>query len=666
MPRRSRRRSSGRDHARGLIAKIEAEGHGFGRRRHLGAVRMAFRRAGASWRRTHATPLRELTYTFGYYFGQSASRPMIPSASTSWACDRDEADGGKTSPRCRAAGASDYHAWWIDPNDAGAWSRQRRWPRNLDDGGKSWLKLDRSGRAVLHPLALDMADPYNIAGAAGQRHAKGPSTSRWETGEQWSAIGGGDGMHVAVDRATTRPVRRLAVRFTTPRRERHEVRPPRDEGAGAALQLERRDPVAAQPDIVYFGAKRLFRSMDQGETWAAISGDLTTSRRVATCHLPRSRRERVAEAARLLWAGTDDGHVWSRRRRRPWQQVDAGLVGAGEQRGCFGACAGPRHLALKATRNDDATPYLYATTTLARLAQHCRRAARRTVNVVREIPSTPTCCMSGATVACTCARPRRVVERAVGGPANVPCTTSPCIRVSASSSPPRTAAACGSSMSAGAGIFRGSLGAVHVFPLEPVDAARDGVRARRIGSTKAKTCRGSTFICAKARGAAEISIVDEHGARCADSRSMRSRASTACAGTARRPRPRAWRARVRKPAAASVAGKSAAHARAGTLSRTPYAESVRLGHRLFAAPGKYNRARRARRANRNAHRDQAPEARKPRAKPPLKIRAAERGCWRAQQSPTGDCCAQRPLRQDVRWGTMQRTTAPWMAQPGSH
>ncbi len=31
------------------------------------------------------------------------------------------------------------------------------------------------------------------------------------------------------------------------------------------------------PDVVYFGANRLYRSMDKGETWTAISGDLSRS-----------------------------------------------------------------------------------------------------------------------------------------------------------------------------------------------------------------------------------------------------------------------------------------------------------------------------------------------------------------------------------------------------
>jgi hypothetical protein len=41
-------------------------------------------------------------------------------------------------------------------------------------------------------------------------------------------------------------------------------------------------------EIVYYGANRLYRSFDRGETWEAISGDLTSSPSRATCPSARS------------------------------------------------------------------------------------------------------------------------------------------------------------------------------------------------------------------------------------------------------------------------------------------------------------------------------------------------------------------------------------------
>ena len=74
------------------------------------------------------------------------------------------------------------------------------------------------------------------------------------------------------------------------------------------------------------------------------------------------------------------------------------------------------------------------------------------------------------------------------------------------------------------------------------------------------------------------------------------------------------------------AGASAASADEGILARTPYAESVRLGHVLYALPGKYTvEVALAGARSETALEITAPEARKPRAKPQPKVRG--KGGW---------------------------------------
>jgi hypothetical protein len=42
--------------------------------------------AGKNWRRTHEQPIRRVSYTFGYYFGQFGLRRTTSIGSTCWAC----------------------------------------------------------------------------------------------------------------------------------------------------------------------------------------------------------------------------------------------------------------------------------------------------------------------------------------------------------------------------------------------------------------------------------------------------------------------------------------------------------------------------------------------------------------------------------------------------
>jgi hypothetical protein len=80
-------------------------------------------------------------------------------------------------------------------------------------------------------------------------------------------------------------------------------------------------------DIVYYGANRLYRSMDRGDTWQAISPELTTSKQRGD--VPYATVTSVSESPSrfgLIWAGTDDGNLWvTRGDAGDWQRVDAGL-----------------------------------------------------------------------------------------------------------------------------------------------------------------------------------------------------------------------------------------------------------------------------------------------------------------------------------------------------
>ncbi len=163
--------------------------------------------------------------------------------------------------------------------------------------------------------------------------------------------------------------------------------------------------------------------------------------------------------------------------------------------------------------------------------------------------------------------------------------------------------------------------AVHVFPLTPLQADR-GWRSKPVWWYDDAAYRpevAGTF-WAKADGKATLRVLDENA------QPLREIALDAKAGV----NAYAWDVLVDQQlalAAETFANDKRAKdaktpaATEGELARTPYAESVRLGHRLYALPGKYTIVVAMDDAKaETALEIKAPEPRKPRAKAPPKVR----------------------------------------------
>lgn len=353
---------------------------------------------GESWFRTHEQPISEVVYTYGYYFGQiraapdDAGRlyilgvPLITSA-----------DGGKTFSGLNDPGVHvDHHVYWIDPafpqrmmlgNDGG-----------LDityDGGKSWLKLDAQPVGQFYTIHVDMAEPYNVYGGLQDNGTlKGSSQTRWQDGPSWTRINGGDGMYVAVDprdNKTTYTGYQFGNYVRIGDGNRTSVRP-RDGLKETPLRYNWNTPVIISPhnaDVVYFGANKLFRSMDQGETWTALSDDLTRSDQRGD--VPFATITTLSESPRqfgLIWAGTDDGHIWVTTGAE-WFDVDDDLprdrwvsrveASAHERERAY--------VSLNGYRNDDHRAYVYRTDNLGKnWSDISTGLPAEPINVVREDP----------------------------------------------------------------------------------------------------------------------------------------------------------------------------------------------------------------------------------------------------------------------------------------
>ncbi|MBN2416291.1 hypothetical protein JXO52_10640 [bacterium] len=326
-------------------------------------------------------------------------------------------DGGRTwhdltwPPRHRfTAMFGDIRTFWIDPGD----------PRHMligSDGGlyASWDAGKTTDHYYNLPLGevymvtTDDAFPYHIyAGLQDHETWRAPVNS-WsgQVGlEDWCITGLWDGMYTAVDHETGR-----YVYFTSQFGAQHRM--DQKTGTRAAIQPQ---PAAGEPPvrhcwttpivlsphnaaIVYTGGQYLYRSLDRGDHWQKISGDLTTNDPVKIAgrgHMMYCTITTISESPLVpgvIWTGTDDGRVWlTRDHGASWTEFSAALAGLGAPadrwvvRVVASSHAPGRAFAVKTGfRHDDFSPYLFVTDDYG---EHWRRITaglpQAPVNVVAE------------------------------------------------------------------------------------------------------------------------------------------------------------------------------------------------------------------------------------------------------------------------------------------
>jgi photosystem II stability/assembly factor-like uncharacterized protein len=605
--------------------------------------------AGASWRKTHDDMLSEVTYTYGYYFGQVRVSPTdaervyllgVPVITSG--------DGGKTFSGMNPPSVHvDHHAWWIDAanpsrmiggNDGG-----------LDvsyDGGKSWLKLDAQPVGQFYTVGVDLAEPFNIYGGLQDNGTwKGSSEAKWDDAEAWSFIGGGDGMHVAIDPRDASVITGYQFGFYRSSKG-HEVRP-REKLGDPALRYNWNTPVILSPhnaDVVYFGANRLFRSFDQGKTWAAISADLTNSRNRGD--VPYATITSLSESPKqfgLIWAGTDDGQVWvTSGGGNDWREVSAKLPERWVSRVFASQHVRERaYVSFNTYRNDEAVALVFVTEDLGRNWKSiAANLPAEAINVIKEDPVNPDLLYVGSDRGVYASLDRGSHWEALdAGLPNVP--------VHDLVVHPRdrrlVAATHGRSVWIVDVLPLQDLSAdvrakpVHLFHVDEIEADR-GWRSRpsRWFDETPFLPKATIHYWAAQAGPGTLRVRD------GDKRLLREIAVDAERGIntlewdllvdAKLALAAEQDALQAKPIAAESKGAPADKAEAnaepedgsGRLAKTPYAESIRLGHRLYAVPADYTlELSLAGASSETKLAIKPPEARKPRAQPAPKLRGRE-------------------------------------------
>ncbi len=316
---------------------------------------------GQTWKRTSGINPRPM------YFSQMRIDPMNPDRIYMGGVGMHLShDGGKSFEQDAALVThDDVHAIWINP-------------RNTDhvlignDGGlavsydqsRTWTFIPNLPVGLFYHVGYDMETPFNICGGMQDNYNWcGPSRSRMGRGimnYDWFQIQGGDGFVAIPDLRDSRIVYTESQDGNIIRRnkvtgESRQIRPSAtnvvNHTAGEAYRFHWDTPLMISPNdpgILLAAANRVFLSRDKGDSWTAISPDLTKNEprdsvvlmgvKIADARIARNDGisqwptiVALAESpkqAGLYYAGTDDGTVqMSRDGGRSWQNITSRLPG---------------------------------------------------------------------------------------------------------------------------------------------------------------------------------------------------------------------------------------------------------------------------------------------------------------------------------------------------
>jgi len=239
---------------------------------------------GATWERRNEFDAGAMYYARVVADPKNVDRIFVMSVQL-----RESLDGGKTLHKVSEVNHhGDNHAIWIDPDDT------RHWLLGSDGGmyetwddAKSWEFKANLPTVQFYDVAVDNAIPfYNVCGGTQDNFSWcGPSRTRNLNGivnSDWFVTTGGDGFRSQVDPVDANTIYSesqygVLVRHDKPTGQELVLQPLEGKGE-APLRWNWDSPLIISPHAhtrLYFAANKLFRSDDRGDTWKAVSGDLT-------------------------------------------------------------------------------------------------------------------------------------------------------------------------------------------------------------------------------------------------------------------------------------------------------------------------------------------------------------------------------------------------------
>lgn len=299
-------------------------------------------------------------------------------------------DAGKTFNNVPNRVHSDYHAAWINPND------NKQMIVGTDGGiyetrdqGKTWEMHNKLPIGQFYAVAFDMRKPYWVYGGLQDNGSWGHPTQTTRGGVAFYdtiSLAGGDGFHVQADPEDWSTVYAESQGGAITRVDLKSgggrmIRP-----QGQGLRWNWSTPFILSPHnskTIYIGGNKLFRSNNRGNTWDAISNDLSTQNpnRIKEAGKLSVTPENtgaevhgtiitISESPRtpgVIYVGTDDGLVWlTRDGGKTWSDLTTNIKGVPQFTWVSRVLAskwadGRAYVTFDGHRENDFKPYVFVT-----------------------------------------------------------------------------------------------------------------------------------------------------------------------------------------------------------------------------------------------------------------------------------------------------------------
>lgn len=287
---------------------------------------------GDSWLQTNDGALENCYQSYGWWFGRIEADPVDPDVAYVIGFELYKtSNGGNSWNNISDNGVHvDQHSLAVNPSDNNSVFLGNDGGYYIsNNGGNSWEFINTLPITQFYTCEIDNQLPERLYGGTQDN-----GTNRTLTGntDDWASIYGGDGFYVLVDpldndyvyaeyqygglgRSTNGG---YSFDYAT-------------NGIGSNDRKNWNTPVIfdpVNPEILYYGSNKVYRSVNRAASWTSISPDLTNGPGINLTFGTITTISASPLNTDILYAGTDDGNVWVREEAgSSWELINEGLPG---------------------------------------------------------------------------------------------------------------------------------------------------------------------------------------------------------------------------------------------------------------------------------------------------------------------------------------------------